>query len=317
MTYGAISFGSSSLVSSSLLGEGIVACEEEHDSFNAVAAKCEQACRILTRLYQRNPMRRDLVPSYEALQAWPFIVTAYSGIEQSMKVLLKMSRIEYPSTGRAGHRLDKLFDRLPDIERTVIRKSFDVYQSLHYYINFASVDDFLRSISVGFGSTGYDDWRYLLMDFQASLASARVPVNHAGAMLEVWAALADILIAKTVTDHSLRTVADRIESGIAHCLTETGRERPYSFNQDQVHDLMSWFNNAGDNITAYADYYYNALRSRPATFPMTQHTADFLKGSIAHVKDMATKDQDFSLFLYLAERTMVKWDQTTKRFTLE
>ncbi len=261
-------------------------------------------------------MHRDLVPSYEALQAWPFIVTAYSGIEQSMKVLLKMSQIDYPSTGRAGHRLDRLFDRLPDIEQTIVRKSFDVYQSLHYYMNPASVDEFLQSISVGFGSTGYDDWRYLLMDFESTLVSARVPMNHAGAMLEVWAALADILIAKTVTDHSLRTVADRIESGIAHCLTETGRQRPYSFNQDQVHNLMNWLNSAGNNITVYADFYHNTLRARSTVFPMTQHTSDFLKSSIPHFKDLAGKDQDFGLFLYLAEHTQVKWNQPAKRFIL-
>lgn len=316
MTYGGISFGSFSLVSSSLLGEGVVACEEGHETFNAVATKCEQACRILTDLYQRNPMHRDLVPSYEALQAWPFIVTAYSGIEQSIKVLLKMSRIEYPSNGRAGHRLDKLFDKLPDIEQTIIRKSFDVYQSLHYYIDFASVDDFLRSISVGFGSTGYDDWRYLLMDFQASLVSARVPVNHAGAMLEVWAALADILVAKTVVDHRLNTVADRIDHGITSCINDTSDQQPYSFNHEQFNDLAGWLHSLGNKITSYANFYHNTLRSRPATPPMTQHTKNFLEASIPYARQLAEKDQDFSLFLQLAERTTVKWDETTKRFNL-
>ena len=316
MTYGGISFGSFSLVSSSLLGEGIVACEEGHETFDAVAAKCEQACRILTELYQKNPMRRDLVPSYEALQAWPFIVSAYSGIEQSIKVLLKMSSIEYPSSGRAGHRLDRLFDRLPAPEQLVVRKSFDVYQSLHYYITFASLDDFLGSISVGYGNTGYDDWRYLLMDFEATLASARVPVNHAGAMLEVWSALADILIARTIVDHRLNTVADRIDHGITSCLNNTSRQRPYSFNHEQFNELARWLYDPGNKITSYANFYHSTLQRRPVTPPITQHAKDFLEASIGYARQLAENDQDFSLFLYLAERTTVRWDETTKRFAL-
>ena len=314
MTYAIINFGSASLVSGSLLGEGISVCQEEHDTFNAVAAKCDQACRILTRLYQNNPIQPDLVPSYEALQAWPFIVSAYSGIEQSIKVLLKMSNIEYPNSGRGGHRLDGLFGRLLPPEKTVIRKSFDVYQSLHYYINFTTVDEFLSTISNGSGHSGYDDWRYLLMDFQASLISARVPMNHAGAMIEVWTALSNILIAKTVTDHGLRTVADRIENKIASCLTSTSQQQPYRVDNEQFLDLKRWLDSAGSNINAYADFYHAFLNQRPAVYPIAQRIEDFLEGSIPHARDLAKEDQDFKLFLYLAEHTLVKWNQTTKRF---
>ena len=315
MTYDAISFANYSLVVPSIIRQGVSTCEEgNNDAFVAVVMKCTVAREVVMRLYQRNPVTQDMVPSYNALQMWPFIVSSYSGIEQSIKVLLKMSGISYPSTGRAGHRLNELFAKLPENEKKVVRESFEVYRSLHNYIT-PRVDGFLDLISVGFGNTGYDDWRYMLMDFESSLLSAKVPMNHAGAMLEIWSALADILTAKVYNDRRLDTVADRVQTKIVTCLNEAGKDPRYSFDDTRLQDLDRWLDGAGSLITGYADF-YNNLQHRSSIFPMTTHLASFLESSLPLAKQLANEDQDFSLFLRLAERGLVRWDVNTRRFIL-
>ena len=307
------SFASNRLVSTSLRAEGIAACAEGNEQFKAVAMKCTEACKRVATLYHENPVQADLVPSFNALKAWPFIVSAYSGIEQSTKALLRMSGIQYPSTGRAGHRLDSLFGKLPHNERFIVHESFEIYQSFHYYITFSAVDDFLKSISTGFGHTGYDDWRYMLMDFQSDMGSVRVPMNHTGAMLEIWSTLTDILIAKTYEDCPLDTVADRINHAIASCLNDAAGSRS---NDTHFQEIFQWYISAGNLITGYADYYHNNLRNKVTAFPITEHVAIFLEDSLQYAKQLMEKDQDFNLFLALAERGLVTWNESTKRFNL-
>ena len=294
--------------------DGVVRYSGDDSGVESAARKCETACRIVNELYQKNPIDDDMVPSYLALKAWPFIVSAYSGVEQATKILLRMSDIGYPNTGKAGHRLDLLFNKLPPSERGAVQTSYTVYQSLHAYINTVTSDAFLKSISVGFGSTGYDDWRYLLMDYESDYAQTKVPLNHVGAMLEIWAALGSVLLAKVGLSSWLHTVADRVDTKIRACLDDVGRNQPHRLTQDDVADLQNWIDGGEGYISAYAKFYRLNAQNRTAAMSLTPRTLQFLRDSVPYAESRRHRDQDFHLFLSLAQRGPIRRDAVENRF---
>ena len=50
-----------------------------------------EACCITRDLVAMRPVKPDLNPEHEAVQAWPLVAPLYSGIEQALKVLLLAS----------------------------------------------------------------------------------------------------------------------------------------------------------------------------------------------------------------------------------
>ena len=138
------------------------------------------------RSYHERPIQRDMFADYDAIAAWGTVTCCYSGIEQAMKCLLQL-RGAFKRKKHWHHCIGKLFRELASEEQDVLRVSYAIYRSLHDYIPPETVDCFLNAID-----DGYNTWRYFL------LMGEMPPTTHPGAMLEIWSALTDILLARSV-----------------------------------------------------------------------------------------------------------------------
>lgn len=181
--------------------------------------KLFEACNLTRRLYADNQPKPDMIAEYEAVQAWLFAPTIYSGIEQALKqiILLKASRDGGDRFDREallgelrskeyGHNISNLFERLKWCAAGCHGEngcqSTDGCQSQsnflcarehieHHYREHASLwnnclDQPLHSTAEEFihhisdGRDGYMKWRYLLLEPE------RVPMLSLWTMLEIW-----------------------------------------------------------------------------------------------------------------------------------
>ena len=181
--------------------------------------KLYEACKLTRRLYVDNQPKPDLAADYEAVQAWLFAPTIYSGIEQALKqiILLKASRDGDDSFDREaclsdlrsrkyGHNIGNLFNRLKwwangchsenGCQSTVECQSQSTFLNArehieHHYREHASLWNNclvkpLHNTAEEFiqhisdGGDGYMKWRYLLIEPE------RVPMLSQWTMLEIW-----------------------------------------------------------------------------------------------------------------------------------
>ena len=181
--------------------------------------KLYQACKLTRKLYVDNQPTPDLVADYEAVQAWLFAPTIYSGIEQALKqiILLKASRDDGDSFNRDehlavlrsspyGHNISNLFKRLKwcadgchsenGCRSTMGCQSQSTFLCArehieHHYREHASLwNNYLvqplHSTAEEFirhisdGRDGYMKWRYLLIEPEP------VPMLSLWTMLEIW-----------------------------------------------------------------------------------------------------------------------------------
>ena len=177
------------------------------------------ACRLARKLYVDNQPRPDLSADYEAVQAWQFAPSIYSGIEQALKqiILLKASRDEGDGfdrdavlaglrKGEYGHNIGSLFERLKwcangcqsengcrsagkcESQGGFLRAREHIES--HYREHASLWDNFydrpLPSTAEEFighisdGKDGYTKWRYLLIEPEP------VPMLSLWTMLEIW-----------------------------------------------------------------------------------------------------------------------------------
>ncbi|MCY4583632.1 MAG: hypothetical protein OXE50_12690 [Chloroflexi bacterium] len=280
---------------------------ENFDKYHAVEAKCREAHRIIFNLYHANPVHHDVVPSYNALQAWPYIVCAYSGIEQTIKVLLQTNSIRYPDRGSKGHMLDYLFSLLPESEKDIVRECYAIYHSLHTYIDIDTADEFLKAISGGVQSkSGYNDWRYMLMDFESTILTAQIPRNHPSAMIEVWGTLTKILMAK-LYGRGLSHVGHRIQDHIGKCIEDS-----LGIEIDDITNLNAWLNVG--TLNAYAEFCLRSAWAIPSTFGLSPGNYMLLKDSLSDMTIRAKTDYDLRLFLNIATSRPIVWNESSARF---
>lgn len=181
--------------------------------------KLYEACKLTRRLYVDNQPKPDLAADYEAVQAWLFAPTIYSGIEQALKqiILLKTSRDEGDSFNREalladlrsrtyGHNISNLFERLKwcaagcrsknGCQSTMGCQSQSSFLCArehieHHYREHASLwnNCFVQPLHdtaeefirhISDGRDGYMKWRYLLIEPE------RVPMLSLWTMLEIW-----------------------------------------------------------------------------------------------------------------------------------
>ena len=153
------------------------------------------------REYDERPPNDDNVPVAAAINAWTLICGCYMGVEQTMKLLIRM---------RAGtpaniHDLASLYSALDASERELVAIYYRVYRSLHNFdsgsISLDTAKDFIEYIG-----KGYVAWRYILVE-----SPERAPKIYLGLMLETWRALVDLVNLRINNGTSYRTVATVIE----------------------------------------------------------------------------------------------------------
>ena len=258
--------------------------------------------RMLTHdRYHEHSVQRDIIAEFEALVAWEAITCSYSGIEQAMKCLLKMRGTYIDKEKRHGghrhHYIGQLFTALAPEEQDVLRRSYAIYRSLHYYIPPKTADTFLDAID-----SGYETWRYFLLE------GKRPPTTHAGAMLEIWSALTDILQAKVFTNHGLYTVKDRLDRHLQNRQSRAFREDGANSNYwpAMVKEIE---NHRRVLINYYCDLIYRTTKHGDFQEYERATWLALLDGS-----NEDDTDNDYRYFLERAQTTGIIWNEGENQF---
>lgn len=139
-------------------------------------------------MLEKDLIRMDLHPGSDIATRWPFIIAAYSGLEQTIKFLiLEENSLTTDELHRyRTHNIARLFCELNESTKNVVREYYGRFQSLHSYIDVEKLDDFLNMIS-GKDGKGYERWRYTLIEDEVEL-----PRNSAEAMITTWGACIEL-----------------------------------------------------------------------------------------------------------------------------
>ena len=179
-------------------------------SFKDLAHRVNYAHKNTQRQYDKYPPNDDMVPIAAAINAWTLVCGCYMGIEQTMKLLIRMRGGVSENKLRGTHDLACLYSLLDPSERAVVTSYYRVYRSLHNFdtgsIALDTADEFIRHIG-----DGYTKWRYILVE------NPEPPKTHLGLMLETWRALAHLAVNRE-WGPAFHTLADYLESYIMQSL---------------------------------------------------------------------------------------------------
>ena len=276
-----------------------------HSAFRLISAQEE-----LHRFYHGHPVYPDIFVETEAVSAWKIITLSYSGIEQTMKCLLKMQDAFIDRPHRRGgdrhHDIGKLFRRLTSDEQRILHVSYTSYRSLHDYIPLQTVDSFLEAID-----DGYQKWRYFLLD------GDRPPTTHCGAMLEVWSSLSDILKAKVFTKHGLCTVERRIYDLLDQWVVRDAWDEhthPYAC-KCEIEDVNRWIQSYDNNfINACADLFHHHANDAIHLLEVSPSILPVLRTGVDIAERHKNSDQDFAYFLQRIKANNLTWNPLENRF---
>ena len=178
---------------------------------------------------EERPILNDVVSDQVVLNAWPYVTAAYSLLEQSLKALVMVRDKTYGEKGMRAdsHSLNRTFCRLDakDVDR--IRKGYKAFQSLHDYIGYVTLDEFMANID-----KDYAKWRYFLLQGWINGPPAKTSVE---AMLEVSQQTIDAFAAQVATDHGLSTVGHRLEFQTGDILRKRARDLDEPAKVDLAH----------------------------------------------------------------------------------
>jgi len=323
------------------------------EKFIGSAPRLIEAQHKQSRSYHEHPIQRDMFAEYDAIAAWGIVTSCYSGIEQAMKCLLQMrdayidkslckacykrvqgkgseecrnvkkcgykkhyeelfqaqSDFAHSLDDRRNHRhhdIGKLFRALACEEQDVLRVSYGTYRSLHDYIPPETADCFLDAID-----SGYPTWRYFLLEGEMP------PSTHPGAMLEIWAALCDILGARVFTNHGLNSVEKRI----GHNLSQNALQDAWvahidaDIGQREIDDINHWIKTRHSNVAmnAYIDFFNQHTERSLHLIEVLPSTRALLNSMVGIVKEKRF-DNDIDHFLRRAQMGDIAWNPDTRLF---
>ena len=204
------------------------------------------AQKKIKEMLEREPIVTDLHPGNNVAQNWPFIIAAYSGLEQTIKLLIadeqsytikelldtrSQSKTE-KNKSKGGvfpyrtHDLAGLFCHLDKSKTDIVREYYGQFQSLHSYIKIDKLDDFLNEISREDGR-GYERWRYTLIEDEVQM-----PRNSPEALVAIWEVCTDIAIASVYENQRVRMLEKRLTQSLFGLLQKW--ENEVSINQQDA-----------------------------------------------------------------------------------
>lgn len=134
--------------------------------------------------YTKSPVKRDLVPEYESVEGWGYVVAGYSLVELSLKALLYVRKKERIPP---KHHLFNLFSLLSDDDKKYLREFYKDYQAAKEYqaaiggmireFPFRSIDDFLKNLD-GNENQGSFDWRYFIIEEKQGEVMPMVSIDY-------------------------------------------------------------------------------------------------------------------------------------------
>lgn len=274
--------------------------QKQEEKFNRYVELLSSVHERILESYCQHSSQIDLLPDYNAINAWPTITLAYSGIEQSMKLLLIKGR-SLPEELLLTHSISKLFSALPEKNQKCLQDSYSIYQSLHDYIPKTTLDEFLDHIG-----DGYNSWRYFLTESEKKPP----PQNSPGAMMEIWSALKDILFDRNlfhVKCRLYRDISDLItKDAWIKCIRENGEE--------EIQALKELINRSDDPINTYAEIFHHIANKTLDILSLPPRLQTVLCTAADLAEKMKTKNPDLNIFIERATGGQIQWNSCNSRF---
>ena len=235
-------------------------------SFEEQAGNVAYAYEDTQLQYDKSPPNSDVVPIAGAINAWTLVCGCYMGIEQTMKLLIRMRGRE-PNMGPLGHDLVKGYGQLDPSDRSLVSDYHVVYRSLHNVdtcdISIETADEFIQHVG-----NGYVAWRYILTE-----DNKKNPKVHLGMMLETWRALADLVQHISNDQHSFQTVAGYLENYIVQGVFHDAQ-------MDKDWQAASQDENSGVEFSEIRDWLHHKGRALEAGLDLFNHLAQGTGDSI-------------------------------------
>ncbi len=266
--------------------------------------KMDTACKTTRDLVARNPIEDDLWDGYVVAHAWPFVTALYSGVEQVFKMLLMATDPELSVEKvrkKYGHDLSRLYAALEpdDIDHIEVhyREHRSLFEYLQQHDKCATAERFITHINGNDTASGYNWWRYALIDPKSH------PATDLWTMCEIWQAVCCCLWTRRSGQ------SQRCERRLSRRLLKPLRDiatRATASYRDFQSDLRNWESHIdGDDLAAWVDLLVKSSRGS-----MDQvHAPDALRGdldkmaqqAIEHLSDRRTIP-DVQLLLLPASR---------------
>ncbi len=211
------------------------------------------------RQYDEHPPNDDMVPIAAAINAWTLICGCYMGIEQTMKLLIRMRGGVSERILKNTHNLECLYSLLDPSEWDVVAAYYRVYRSLH---NFDTGNTALETAEefIQYVGKGYVVWRYILSEDPE--ATNKLPKMHLGLMLETWRALADLVQHHVVCGYKYRTLENYLEDYIVQGVFRDAEmdDEWQAASQDEnsnieFSEICDWLHHKGTALEAGIDLF--------------------------------------------------------------
>ena len=241
-------------------------------SRNEKIEKVQRLCtahRKTKETLEAEPVTWELHPGSDIARKWTVITAAYIGLEQTIKYLIaeqNSQSIAELIAFREGkkhpyrtHDVGQLFSRLPPQTQDVIRDFYGRFQSLHPYITVKTADEFLSVVS-GEGGTGYERWRYTLIE------DKELPRNSPEGLVAVWGVCVQIAKATAWEKELVRMPDEELTSKLWMQLDDVvlnvsvDRQNAGEPPQDIARETRGWVRREGHPLNAFADVLWHFRR---------------------------------------------------------
>ena len=281
------------------------------------AHNLREACRITRGFVAMHPVKRDVIPRYEAVQAWALVAPLYSGVEQALKLLLLAAPDEQFTLPQLktdyGHDLKKLYSALNADDRAHIELHFREHWSLYGYnthgANITTAEQFIAHIN-GASQDGFFAWRYFLID-----ETMKMPSTSPLTMSEIWDATC-CCIQNEVSDQP--EDCSRLSRRLLFEFDDLrfGRNIPYD---DYSSDIAKWcVHMNGDPLAAWIDLLVKVSSgARHEVQAPDRLRLELAKMASAALSQMASDsaDPDEAVLLYrIKTEPNLAWDPTDGTF---
>lgn len=242
---------------------------------------------------------RDLIPSYDAVRFWPITISAYSLLEQCLKLLVSIRTPNYLiAKGQAfkdGHDLIAVFDRLTELDKDLLEQCYVEYASFIEFPMqlFPTLEAYLKKIG-----KGQITWRYFLLESQPEDLSKLPAPLSLDILLEVTRGIISILMAKAFTDHGLNTIHRRLEHSLERALCH-----PAPLVDLSTDDFNDWIRQNNGIINAFSRYIRIGDLDEYDK-PMRK----WLEESVELLRKNRLDDLELEQFFLLAENRYMRWD---------
>ena len=228
-------------------------------SFEEQARNVAFAYRNTQSQYDDLQINNEVVPMAAAIKEWIYICGCYMGIEQTMKLLIRMGGGTAEEVLDLRHDLVEAYKSLDSPARDVVAAHYRVYRSLH---NFDPGNPALKS-ACGFIQhigKGYVAWRYILTEDHREM-----PRVHVGMMLEIWRALTYLVRRRgSGRDYSYRTVAGDLAEYVGRVFRDAESDPEWQAGPN-FSEIREWANHKGGMLKAGIDLFHHFHHNAPGS----------------------------------------------------